>query len=102
MLEGGGAVRQGDVYTPIEAGDGIFVPVGEVHALLHDESEDMIMVLEGGGAVRQGDVYTPIEAGDGIFVPVGEVHGTVNDTGAPARLISFQSPPDGLQIQPPW
>ena len=27
-------------------------------------------------------------------MPVGEVHGTVNDTGAPARLISFQSPPD--------
>ena len=42
----------------------------------------------------QGDVYTPIEAGEGSFVPVGVVHGTVNDTGSPARLISFQSPPD--------
>ena len=25
---------------------------------------------------------------------MGEVHGTVNDSGAPARLISFQAPPD--------
>ena len=72
---------------------GLHEPGQEFTQHLHDESEDMIVVLEGGGAVRQGDVYTPIEAGEGIFVPVGEVHGTVNDTGAPARLISFQSPP---------
>ena len=31
VLEGRGALRQGDTYTPIEAGEGIFVPVGEVH-----------------------------------------------------------------------
>ena len=73
---------------------GLHEPGQEFTQHLHDQSEDMIVVLEGGGAVRQGDVYTPIEAGEGIFVPVGEVHGTVNDTGAPARLISFQSPPD--------
>ena len=73
---------------------GLHEPGQEFTQHLHDESEDMIVVLEGGGAVRQGDVYTPIEAGEGIFVPVGEVHGTVNDTDAPARLISFQSPPD--------
>ena len=54
----------------------------------------MIVVLEGSGVLRQGDTYTPIESGEGIFVPVGEVHGTVNDSGPPARLISFQSPPD--------
>ena len=62
---------------------GLHEPGQEFTQHLHDESEDMIVVLEGGGAVRQGDIYTPIEA-----------HGTVNDTGAPARLISFQSPPD--------
>ncbi len=73
---------------------GLHEPGQEFTQHLHDESEDMIVVLEGGGSVRQGDVYTPIEAGEGIFVPVGEVHGTVNDSGAPARLISFQSPPD--------
>ena len=73
---------------------GLHEPGQEFTQHLHDESEDMIVVLEGGGSVRQGDVYTPIEAGEGIFVPVGEVHGTVNDTGAPVRLISFQAPPD--------
>ena len=73
---------------------GMHEPGQEFTQHLHDESEDMIVVLEGGGSVRQGDVYTPVEAGEGIFVPTGEVHGTLNDTGAPARLISFQSPPD--------
>ena len=73
---------------------GLHEPDQEFTQHLHDESEDMIVVLEGGGALRQGDTYTPIEAGEGIFVPVGEVHGTVNDSGAPARLISFQAPPD--------
>ena len=73
---------------------GLHEPGQEFTQHLHDESEDLIVVLEGSGALRQGDTYTPIEAGEGIFVPVGEVHGTVNDSGAPARLISFQSPPD--------
>ena len=73
---------------------GLHEPGQEFTQHLHDESEDMIVVLEGGGALRQGDTCTPIEAGEGIFVPVGEVHGTVNDSGAPARLISFQAPPD--------
>ena len=73
---------------------GMHEPGQEFTQHLHDESEDMIVVLEGGGSVRQGEICTPVEAGEGIFVPAGEVHGTVNDTGAPARLISFQSPPD--------
>ena len=73
---------------------GLHEPGQEFTQHLHDESEDMIVVLEGSGALRQGDTYTPIVAGEGIFVPVGEVHGTVNDSGAPARLTSFQAPPD--------
>ena len=35
VLEGGGAIRQGDVYTPIAAGDVIFVPAGEVHGTVN-------------------------------------------------------------------
>ena len=35
MLEGGGAIRQGSVYTPITAGDVIFVPAGEVHGTVN-------------------------------------------------------------------
>jgi len=73
---------------------GLHAPGQEFTQHIHDSSEDMIVVLEGGGAIRQGHVYTPITAGDAIFVPVGEVHGTVNTTDEPARLISFQAPPD--------
>ena len=35
VLEGGGAIRQGSVYTPIAAGDVIFVPAGEVHGTVN-------------------------------------------------------------------
>ncbi len=35
VLEGGGAIRQGSVYTPITAGDVIFVPAGEVHGTVN-------------------------------------------------------------------
>ena len=35
VLEGGGAIRQGEVYTPIAAGDVIFVPAGEVHGTVN-------------------------------------------------------------------
>ena len=35
VLEGGGAIRQGDVYTPIRAGDMIFVPAGEIHGTVN-------------------------------------------------------------------
>ena len=80
--------------TQITLNHGQHAPGQEFTQHLHDESEDMIVVLEGGGHIRQGAVYTPITAGDGIFVPAREVHGTVNTTDQPARLISFQSPPD--------
>ena len=30
-LEGGGSMRQGDIYTPFKAGDALFVPANEVH-----------------------------------------------------------------------
>lgn len=35
VLEGGGAIRQGAVYTPITAGEVIFVPAGEVHGTVN-------------------------------------------------------------------
>ena len=35
VLEGGGAIRQGNVYTPITAGDLIFVPAGEIHGTVN-------------------------------------------------------------------
>jgi len=73
---------------------GIHGPGHEFTQHIHDESEDFFVVLEGGVSVRQGDMFTPINAGDGVFVPRGEVHGTVNTTDSPARLMSFQSPPD--------
>ena len=73
---------------------GIHAPGQEFPQHIHDYSEDAIVCIEGGGSIRQGDSYTPIMAGETIFVPAGEVHGTKNTTDVPARMISFQGPPD--------
>ena len=73
---------------------GIHEPGHEFTQHIHDGSEDCFVILEGSVSVRQGEIYTPITAGQAAFIPVGEVHGTVNTTEAPARLMSFQSPPD--------
>jgi len=61
---------------------------------LHDDSEDVIIVLEGDVHLRQGDVYTPLSAGEAAFIPAAEVHGTVNRSERDVRMISFQLPPD--------
>lgn len=44
VLEGGGAIRQGSVYTPITAGDVIFVPAGEIHGTVNT-TENMARLI---------------------------------------------------------
>jgi glyoxylate utilization-related uncharacterized protein len=61
---------------------------------MHDDSEDVIIVLEGDVQLRQGDIYTPLSTGEAAFIPAAEVHGTVNKSTAEVRMISFQLPPD--------
>jgi len=40
VLEGGGSLRQGDRYTPITAGEGIYVPSGEVHGTVNTSGKE--------------------------------------------------------------
>jgi mannose-6-phosphate isomerase-like protein (cupin superfamily) len=72
----------------------VHLPGHEFTQHLHDDSEDVIIVLEGEVQLRQGDIYTPLAAGEAAFIPASEVHGTVNNSKERARLISFQLPPD--------
>ncbi len=44
VLEGSGAIRQGNVYTPITAGDVIFVPAGEIHGTVNT-TENMARLI---------------------------------------------------------
>ncbi|MES1169277.1 MAG: cupin domain-containing protein, partial [Leifsonia sp.] len=60
----------------------------------HDSSEDCMVVLHGAVSFKQGTHLKTIAEGDYAWVPIAEVHGTLNDSGGPAELISFQSPPD--------
>ena len=61
---------------------------------IHDQSDDIIVVLDGDVSLRQGSRYIPAKKGDALMIPAGEVHGTVNTGKKTARMVSFQSPPD--------
>ena len=61
---------------------------------IHDQSDDIIVVLDGDVSLRQGSAYTLAKKGESLMIPAGEVHGTVNTGKKTARMVSFQSPPD--------
>ncbi len=61
---------------------------------IHEQSDDIIVVLEGNVFLRQGSRYTTVKEGEAVMIPKGEVHGTVNKGDKVARMVSFQSPPD--------
>ncbi|MBN2450324.1 MAG: cupin domain-containing protein [Lentisphaeria bacterium] len=60
---------------------------------VHDDSEDLILVLEGDGFIRLDDKKFPIRAGDVIHVAAGEYHGTVSGPNGMVA-VSCQAPPD--------
>ena len=61
---------------------------------VHEESEDVIIVLKGKGEIRSGDSLLPFEAGDALYVPAGVFHGTINTGDEPLVMFSCQAPPD--------
>ena len=44
VLEGGGSLRQGDRYTPIVAGEAIYVPGGEVHGTVNTSGREARLI----------------------------------------------------------
>ena len=44
VLEGGVSVRQGDVYTPITAGDFAYIPPGEIHGTVNQTDQQAILI----------------------------------------------------------
>ena len=61
---------------------------------VHEESEDVIVVLKGRGEIRSGDSFLSFEAGDALYVPAGVFHGTINTGDEPLVMFSCQAPPD--------
>ena len=44
ILDGGVSVRQGGIYTPVSAGDAVFVPSGEVHGTVNTTDSDARLI----------------------------------------------------------
>jgi mannose-6-phosphate isomerase-like protein (cupin superfamily) len=61
---------------------------------VHDESEDVIIVLSGHGTIVSNDDVVAFEAGDVLYVPAGVYHGTTNTGDEPLIMFSCQAPPD--------
>lgn len=72
----------------------VHAPGAEFTPHVHEDSEDVIVVLEGHGEIRSGDQLLPFEAGDVLYVPAGVLHGTINTGDEPLVMFSCQSPPD--------
>lgn len=72
----------------------VFPPGAAFTQHVHDESEDVIVILKGKGVIRLGDEEFPIEEGDVIHVMPGEFHGTVNGPEGEMIALSCQAPPD--------
>lgn len=60
---------------------------------IHEQSEDLIIVLDGDGVIKLDDKEYPISAGDVILVSVGEFHGTVAGPNG-MTSVSCQAPID--------
>ncbi|MBM3188143.1 MAG: cupin domain-containing protein [Chloroflexi bacterium] len=61
---------------------------------VHEQSEDVIVVLSGHGTIVSNDDIVPFEAGDVLYVPAGVYHGTTNTGDEPLIMFSCQAPPD--------
>ena len=68
-------------------------PNAEFPQHIHDQSEDVFLVLEGTGWFKEGEKLTAIGPGDVVFIPPGERHGTVAGPNGMV-VISCQGPPD--------
>jgi mannose-6-phosphate isomerase-like protein (cupin superfamily) len=61
---------------------------------VHENSEDVIVILKGRGHIRSNDEMIPFEAGDVLYVPPGVFHGTTNTGDETLIMFSCQAPPD--------
>ena len=61
---------------------------------VHEESEDVIIVLRGRGQIVSNDDVVSFDAGDVLYVPAGVYHGTTNTGDEPLIMFSCQAPPD--------
>jgi quercetin dioxygenase-like cupin family protein len=68
-------------------------PNAEFPQHVHEQSEDVFLILEGTGWLREGDKRTPIGPGDVVFIPPGELHGTIAGPDGMV-VVSCQGPPD--------
>ena len=76
-----------------------FGPGDEFPQHVHENAEDVFVVLEGSGWLKLGNELRPLTAGDVVWVPAGEQHGTVAGPDGMV-VISCQAPPDPKLYEP--
>jgi len=62
-------------------------PGGTNQVHVHEDIEQVYIVLMGKGIVQVGDEKAEVKAGDAIFLPAGVPHGFVNISDKPAILL---------------
>lgn len=68
-------------------------PDGEIGEEVHDDNDQLLLVVEGEARLLLGEEETEFEVGDAVLVPAGVNHNVMNAGNDSLKLITTYSPP---------
>jgi mannose-6-phosphate isomerase-like protein (cupin superfamily) len=104
-----------DAFPPASAGtpflrsktlvvtDGATVAVqtGTVFKHIHNDANEIQVVLEGTGSEWLGDAQVPLKPGTLVVIPKGTIHGGLIETSGHFKFVSVKTPPqDPADVHP--
>jgi|SRR5687767_12549935 mannose-6-phosphate isomerase-like protein (cupin superfamily) len=72
-------------------------PGAEQRTHLHEESEQVYVIVRGRGRMHVAGDEEDVSEGDLIFIPPGAQHGIVNDGEEPLVYVSTAAPPASME-----
>lgn len=68
-------------------------PDGEIGEEIHEDNDQLLMVVSGEARLLLGDEETEFEEGDAVLVPAGVNHNVMNAGNDSLKIITTYSPP---------
>ncbi|MEX2209393.1 MAG: cupin domain-containing protein [Patescibacteria group bacterium] len=68
-------------------------PGGEIGEEVHEENDQVLVLVEGNGTAIVGDEESDFNTGDLVLVPAGTKHNFVTQGDAPMKIVTTYSPP---------
>lgn len=68
-------------------------PDGEIGEEIHEDNDQLLLLIEGEGRLLLGDEETEFDVGDAVLVPAGINHNVMNAGADSLKIITTYSPP---------